>query len=186
MRAVTVLYSTPPYRNQVCCNNVTKWHSSTKASTTCKSCYTTQPFISFEQFSSMRKLHASMRSRLTKLSCDSLLLYRTLQPEYKSADYLSAVWRNVHVASVLQMTHMLLTHGGIWQSNAMNWMEVHTIYWSAITHDFEHKGVNNDFMVLTSMHLRHHCRHHLPVTAICMLLPPAVWSCCIPTSLRLL
>ena len=75
------------------------------------------------------------------------------------------------------MTHMLLTHGGIWQSNAMNWMEVHTTYWSAITHDFEHGGVNNDFMVLTPMHLHHHYQHHMPVTAICMLLPPAVQSC---------
>ena len=54
---------------------------------------------------------------------------------------------SVHVASVLQMTHMMLTHGGIRQSNAMNMLEVYCAYWSAITHDFEHGGVNNDFLV---------------------------------------
>ena len=53
----------------------------------------------------------------------------------------------MHVASVLQMTHMLLTHGGIRRSNAMDWLEVYCAYWSAITHDFEHGGVNNDFLV---------------------------------------
>ena len=57
------------------------------------------------------------------------------------------VHSSVHVASVLQMTHMILTHGGIRQSNAMNMLEVYCAYWSAITHDFEHGGVNNDFLV---------------------------------------
>ena len=54
---------------------------------------------------------------------------------------------SVHVASVLQMAHMLLTHGGIRQSNAMGMQEVYGTYWSAITHDFEHGGLNNDFLV---------------------------------------
>lgn len=54
---------------------------------------------------------------------------------------------SVHVASVLQMAHMLLTHGGIRQSNAMGMREVYGTYWSAITHDFEHGGLNNDFLV---------------------------------------
>ncbi|DBA83083.1 TPA: hypothetical protein ACH3X2_006613 [Trebouxia sp. C0005] len=53
---------------------------------------------------------------------------------------------SVHVASVLQMAHMLLTHGGIRQSNAMGMREVYGTYWSAITHDFEHGGLNNDFL----------------------------------------
>jgi hypothetical protein len=45
------------------------------------------------------------------------------------------------------MAHMLLTHGGIRQSNAMGMLEVYATYWSAITHDFEHGGLNNDFLV---------------------------------------
>ncbi|KAL3130461.1 hypothetical protein ABBQ38_008282 [Trebouxia sp. C0009 RCD-2024] len=56
---------------------------------------------------------------------------------------------SVHVASVLQMTHMMLTHGGIRQSNAVNMLEAYCAYWSAITHDFEHGGVNNDFLIRT-------------------------------------
>ncbi|DBB07279.1 TPA: hypothetical protein ACH3X3_008783 [Trebouxia sp. C0006] len=56
---------------------------------------------------------------------------------------------SVHVASVLQMAHMLLTHGGIRQSNAMGMQEVYGTYWSAITHDFEHGGLNNDFLIRT-------------------------------------
>ena len=55
---------------------------------------------------------------------------------------------SVHVASVLQMVHMMLTHGGVRQSNAMNMNEVYCTYWSAITHDFEHGGLNNDFLVI--------------------------------------
>lgn len=47
---------------------------------------------------------------------------------------------------------MLLTHGGIRQSNAVNMLEAYCAYWAAITHDFEHGGVNNDFLVI----LRHH------------------------------
>ncbi|KAL3147885.1 putative 3',5'-cyclic phosphodiesterase pde-3, variant 2 [Trebouxia sp. C0010 RCD-2024] len=56
---------------------------------------------------------------------------------------------SVHVASVLQMTHMMLTHGGIRQSNAVDMLEAYCTYWSAITHDFEHGGVNNDFLIRT-------------------------------------
>ena len=67
---------------------------------------------------------------------------------------------SVHVASVLQMTHMLLTHGGIRQSNAMNMLEAYCTYWAAITHDFEHGGFNNDFLVnLTALYYTH-CAHH--------------------------
>jgi len=49
------------------------------------------------------------------------------------------------------MTHMMLTHGGIRQSNAMSMLEVNCVYWSAITHDFEHGGLNNDFLVFKSL-----------------------------------
>ena len=56
---------------------------------------------------------------------------------------------SIHVASVLQMTHMLLVHGGVMKSKVMDRMHQLASYWSAIVHDYEHGGVNNDFLVKT-------------------------------------
>ena len=57
---------------------------------------------------------------------------------------------SVHAASVLQMMHMLLCHGGVLKSNAMSKAQYMSSYWSAITHDFEHGGLNNDFLIKTA------------------------------------
>lgn len=46
------------------------------------------------------------------------------------------------------MTHMLLCHGGARQ--AMGMVQHMSAYWSAITHDFEHGGLNNDFLCKTA------------------------------------
>ena len=56
---------------------------------------------------------------------------------------------SIHAASVLQMTHMLLCHGGIMQSKAMTKLEHMAALWSALIHDFEHGGLNNDFLIKT-------------------------------------
>ncbi len=57
---------------------------------------------------------------------------------------------SIHVASVVQMTHMLLCHGGIMQSKALSNIQLLSAYWSAAVHDFEHGGVNNDFLIKTA------------------------------------
>lgn len=48
------------------------------------------------------------------------------------------------------MTHMLLTHGGILQSKALGKTQLLAAYWSAAVHDFEHGGVNKDFLIKTA------------------------------------
>lgn len=57
---------------------------------------------------------------------------------------------SLHVASVLQMTHMLLCHGGLLKSNAFTGSLHLASYWSAVVHDFEHGGLNNDFLIKTA------------------------------------
>jgi len=54
------------------------------------------------------------------------------------------------VASVVQMTHMLLCHGGIIKSKAMDRPLMWGTYWAALVHDYEHDGLNNDFLVKTA------------------------------------
>lgn len=56
---------------------------------------------------------------------------------------------SIHVASVVQMTHMLLCHGGVMKSQALSSLQQQSAYWSAIVHDFEHGGLNNDFLIKT-------------------------------------
>ena len=57
---------------------------------------------------------------------------------------------SIHVASVVQMTHMLLCHGGIMQSNALTRVQHLSAYWSSAVHDYEHGGLNNDFLIKTA------------------------------------
>lgn len=56
---------------------------------------------------------------------------------------------SIHVASVVQITHMLLTRGGVMKSNAMTRSQQLATYISAVVHDFQHGGVNNDFLIKT-------------------------------------
>ena len=57
---------------------------------------------------------------------------------------------SIHVASVVQMTHMLLRHGGVVKSGVLSRAAQMSTYWSACVHDFEHGGLNNDFLIKTS------------------------------------
>lgn len=45
------------------------------------------------------------------------------------------------------MTHMLMCHGGVLKSQALSLRQQLATYFSALVHDFEHQGVNNDFLV---------------------------------------
>ena len=48
------------------------------------------------------------------------------------------------------MTHMLLVHGGVLKSKVMNRTQQLATYWSATVHDYEHGGLNNDFLIKTA------------------------------------
>ena len=48
------------------------------------------------------------------------------------------------------MTHMLLCHGGIMQSNVMEKNLHWGTYWAALVHDYKHGGLNNDFLIKTA------------------------------------
>lgn len=55
---------------------------------------------------------------------------------------------NVHAASVLQLSHMILFYGGLPEAVMLPEIKMST-YWSAIVHDYEHGGLNNDFLIKT-------------------------------------
>lgn len=57
---------------------------------------------------------------------------------------------STHVASVLQMTHMIMVHGGVLKSQGADRLTLLASYIAALVHDFEHSGVNNDFLIKTS------------------------------------
>lgn len=48
------------------------------------------------------------------------------------------------------MTHMLLCHGGVLASKAMSVSQHVASYWAAAVHDYEHGGLNNDFLIKTA------------------------------------
>lgn len=54
------------------------------------------------------------------------------------------------------MSHMLICHGGVLKNKAMSRLQQVATYWSALVHDHEHGGVNNDFLIKT--------RHPLAIT----------------------
>ena len=45
---------------------------------------------------------------------------------------------------------MLLHHGDVLKSGALSKAQYMSSYWSAITHDYEHGGLNNDFLIKTA------------------------------------
>ncbi|KAL3140140.1 putative 3',5'-cyclic phosphodiesterase pde-3 [Trebouxia sp. C0009 RCD-2024] len=57
---------------------------------------------------------------------------------------------STHVASVLQMTHMLMVHGGVVKSQGADRLTLLASYIAALVHDYEHSGFNNDFLIKTS------------------------------------
>ena len=57
--------------------------------------------------------------------------------------------RSLHVASVVQMMHMIMVHGGLLKRKVFDDLMTMACYLSAAIHDYEHGGVNNDFLIQT-------------------------------------
>ncbi|KAL3144954.1 putative 3',5'-cyclic phosphodiesterase pde-3 [Trebouxia sp. C0010 RCD-2024] len=63
----------------------------------------------------------------------------------KGYDAKNPYHNSTHVASVVQMTHLLLQQAGI--AKVMSPAQIFATYCSALIHDFEHLGVNNDYLI---------------------------------------
>ncbi len=50
------------------------------------------------------------------------------------------------MASVVQLTHMLMTHGGVMKAKVVDELTLLASIMAASVHDFGHGGVNNDFL----------------------------------------
>ena len=58
-------------------------------------------------------------------------------------------WCSLHVASVVQMMHMIMHHGGLLRRKVCDELMMLACYIAAAIHDYEHGGVNNDFLIQT-------------------------------------
>lgn len=56
----------------------------------------------------------------------------------------------IHAADVLRTLHVLVTQGGLKQQGFCDDVSLFACYLSAIIHDYEHRGVNNDYLVRVS------------------------------------
>ena len=57
---------------------------------------------------------------------------------------------STQATAVVQMIHMLLHHGGVMQHGPAGQLQAASASWSASAHDYEHGGVNNDFLIKTA------------------------------------
>ncbi|DBB02619.1 TPA: putative 3',5'-cyclic phosphodiesterase pde-3 [Trebouxia sp. C0006] len=99
---------------------------------------------------SLLTFHVMKQSGLVQeFSLDEPKLQAYLQQIEQGYNPLIPYHNSVHVASVVQITHMLLTRGGVMKSNAMTRLQQLATYIAAFIHDFQHGGVNNDFLIKT-------------------------------------
>ncbi|DBA85163.1 hypothetical protein WJX79_004941 [Trebouxia sp. C0005] len=105
----------------------------------------------------MLTFHLVKRAGFVQLyKLDEVKLCRILQAIEAGYQRDNPYHNSIHVTSVVQMTHMLLCHGGVLKSRAMDPLEHFSSYWSAAIHDYGHTGVNNDFLIKS--------RHELAIT----------------------
>ncbi|KAA6429425.1 MAG: hypothetical protein FRX49_00819 [Trebouxia sp. A1-2] len=98
----------------------------------------------------MLTFHLVKRAGFVQLyKLDEVKLCRILQAIEAGYQRDNPYHNSIHVTSVVQMTHMLLCHGGVLKSRAMDPLEHFSSYWS-------HTGVNNDFLIKS--------RHELAIT----------------------
>ncbi|KAA6420588.1 MAG: hypothetical protein FRX49_09381 [Trebouxia sp. A1-2] len=99
---------------------------------------------------SLLTFHVMKQSGLVQeYSLDESKLQAFLRQIERGYDPSIPYHNSIHVASVVQITHMLLTRGGVMKSNAMTRSQQLATYISAVVHDFQHGGVNNDFLIKT-------------------------------------
>ena len=79
--------------------------------------------------------------------CNQLALWAILVPSHAIGLRGVCTFCSIHVASVMHMTHMLMHHGGIAEMMTDN--QILATYYAALIHDFEHLGVNNDYLIKT-------------------------------------
>lgn len=99
---------------------------------------------------------------------------QSLESGYNPLPYHNAI----HVASVVQLTHMLMTHGGIMRAKVVDDLTLLASLMAATVHDYGHGGVNNDFLNRT-MHdlaITYHFQspwenHHLAASLRLLLRP---------------
>uniref|UniRef100_A0A0A9WWX1 Calcium/calmodulin-dependent 3',5'-cyclic nucleotide phosphodiesterase 1A n=1 Tax=Lygus hesperus TaxID=30085 RepID=A0A0A9WWX1_LYGHE len=59
----------------------------------------------------------------------------------------------IHAADVAHTTHYILSQGGLAERCGLSEVQVFAALFAAAIHDFDHPGINNNFLVKTNSHL---------------------------------
>ncbi|GAX75322.1 hypothetical protein CEUSTIGMA_g2767.t1 [Chlamydomonas eustigma] len=70
---------------------------------------------------------------------------------------------STHAADVLRTMYVLCTRGGVWEGIRCSHLGVLAMLLSAVVHDYEHKGVNNDFLIKQQDELSVRYNDHAPL-----------------------
>ncbi|GAX75324.1 hypothetical protein CEUSTIGMA_g2769.t1 [Chlamydomonas eustigma] len=70
---------------------------------------------------------------------------------------------STHAADVLRTMYVLCTRGGVWERIRCSHLGVLAMLLSAVVHDYEHKGVNNDFLIKQLDELSVRYNDHAPL-----------------------
>lgn len=91
-----------------------------------------------------------IRQRLSCILCctglNNLSVLQHLHLLSLSFAYQSLCPCSVHVTSVVQLMHMLMTRGRIVEADMVDELTLFACYMAAAVHDYGHGGVTNDFL----------------------------------------
>jgi hypothetical protein len=99
--------------------------------------------LSVMTINAIKKLHLHEAFDKIDYSRMSSFLSKIFQGYRRDVEY----HNDLHAADVMQMCFLMLTSGGIVERAELNSIDVLSIVWAAVCHDFKHDGFSNIYHV---------------------------------------